>query len=108
LHHLAAVNGLGVETVQVADTLLADTLKCIGYISDICDPKYHACFSSQNLARAQKALADAYLTAETNFVQNKINTVAALHTANQHSASWKVINEMGARKSTYQTQRRFY
>jgi len=46
--------------------------------------------STQNLARSQKALYDAFLTAEANFVQNKINTVAGLHTANQHSASWKV------------------
>jgi len=47
--------------------------------------------STQHLASAKKAL-------DTYFIQNKINTIAASHMANQHSASWKVINIWGARK----------
>ena len=54
--------------------------------------------TSKNLSDAQKVLDDAYLTAEAMFIQGKINSISDLHVSNQHSAAWKVINEITGRK----------
>lgn len=54
--------------------------------------------STKTLSSAQKALDDAYLTAESLYIQGKINSIKEFHTSNQHSASWKVINEISGRK----------
>ena len=54
--------------------------------------------TSKNLSDAQKVLDDAYLTAEAMFIQGKINSISDLHVSNQHSAAWKVINELTGRK----------
>jgi len=54
--------------------------------------------TSKNLSDAQKVLDDAYLTAEAMFIQGKINFISNFHVSNQHSAAWKVINELAGRK----------
>jgi hypothetical protein len=54
--------------------------------------------SAKKLADAQKALDEAYLTAESLFIQGKIDSIRNLHISKQHSASWKIINEISGRK----------
>ena len=52
----------------------------------------------KNITQAQNKLDEAYATAEADYIQGKINKIACLHTAKQHAASWKVINELAGRK----------
>ena len=52
----------------------------------------------KNITKAQNKLDEAYATAEADYIQGKINKIACLHTAKQHAASWKVINELSGRK----------
>lgn len=54
--------------------------------------------TSKYLSNAQKRLDDAYLNAEAMFIQGKINSISNLHVSHQHSAAWKVINELSGRK----------
>ncbi|XP_066910499.1 uncharacterized protein [Clytia hemisphaerica] len=54
--------------------------------------------SGKALADAQKGLDDAYLTAESLFIQGKIDSIKAFHESKKHSASWKVINEISGHK----------
>ena len=54
--------------------------------------------TTKNLANAQKALDEAYLNAESLYIQGKIDSISNLHTSNQHSLAWKVINELTGRK----------
>jgi len=54
--------------------------------------------SAKVLADAQKVLDDAYLTAESLFIQGKIDSIKNFHTSKQHSASWKIINEICGHK----------
>lgn len=39
-----------------------------------------------------------YLTAESLFIQGKIDSIKTCHTSKQHSASWKIINEICGHK----------
>jgi len=54
--------------------------------------------TSKSLSNAQKSLDDAYLNAEAMFIQGKINSISNLHVSNQHTAAWKIINELSGRK----------
>lgn len=54
--------------------------------------------SAKVLADAQKALDDAYLTVESLFIQGKIDSIKGFHASKQHSASWKIINEISGDK----------
>ena len=54
--------------------------------------------TSKDLSVAQKTLDDAYLTAETMLIQGKINSISNLHISHNHSAAWKIINELTGRK----------
>ena len=54
--------------------------------------------SSKDFATAQRALDDAYLTAESLFIQRKIDSIKDFHVSKKHSASWKIINEISGHK----------
>ena len=41
---------------------------------------------------------DAYLNAEAMFIQGKIDAISNFHISHQHSAAWKIINELSGRK----------
>ena len=51
------------------------------------------------LTDAQKSLDEAYINAQTLYIQGKIESIENLHISNQHSAAWKVINDLSGRKS---------
>ena len=54
--------------------------------------------TSKDLATARKALDDAYLTAESLFIQGKIDSIKEFHVSKKHSASWEIINEISGHK----------
>ena len=50
------------------------------------------------MTKAQIMLDEAYAIAEADYIQGEINKIKELHTAKQHAASWKVINDLSGRK----------
>lgn len=58
----------------------------------------HTKHAQKNTTKAQNALDEAYATLDVEYIQGKIDSVARLHTAKQHAASWRVINDLAGRK----------
>ena len=55
--------------------------------------------SAKLLTDAQKALDDAYLTAESLYIQGKIDSLKDFHPSKQYSLCWKTINEISGHKN---------
>ena len=53
----------------------------------------------KNIGKAQKQLDEAYASADTEYIQGKINNISRQHTAHQHATAWSTINELTGRKS---------
>jgi exonuclease III len=57
---------------------------------------------TRNLQRettqAQVNLDEAYSTANATYIQEEIDKISGLHTAKQHAAAWKTINNLSGRK----------
>ena len=63
---------------------------------------YHAHPSRANknkLLAAKTSLDLAYVDAEVDYVNGKINDISNLHISKQHSAAWKTINELSGKGS---------
>ena len=63
---------------------------------------YHSNPSSSNkimLETAKKSLDKAYLDAQVDFVNGKIDELTNFHINQQHSAAWKTINELSGKGS---------
>ena len=56
-------------------------------------------FNKDRLAAAKKSLDEAYLNAQVAFVNGKIDDITNLHINQQHSAAWKIINELSGKGS---------
>ena len=56
-------------------------------------------FSRKAITKAQRELDEAYLTAETEFIQGKISQLERESITKQHASAWKTINEITGRKS---------
>ena len=54
----------------------------------------------RKIEAARRKLADAYDSATADYIQGKIDSIAQLHTACQHSAAWKVVNDLTGRKQS--------
>ena len=53
----------------------------------------------KSLESAKKALDNAYLDAEADYIKGKIANISDLHINQKHSAAWKTINDITGRKS---------
>ena len=54
----------------------------------------------RNVEASRRKLADAYDSATADYIQGKMDSIAHLHTACQHSAAWKVVSELTGRKQS--------
>ena len=52
-----------------------------------------------DLELAKRALDEAYLQAETDFINGKISDIASLHISKQHHAAWDTISEISGKRS---------
>ena len=48
---------------------------------------------------AKKELDEAYLKAEADFIDGKINEISSLHIGQKHHAAWKTIGELSGKRS---------
>ena len=55
--------------------------------------------SLKELKRSHKLLDTAYVHAQIEHIQGKIDEIAMLHISKQHTAAWNTINELTGRKS---------
>ncbi|KAI8498644.1 hypothetical protein Bbelb_238460 [Branchiostoma belcheri] len=53
----------------------------------------------KNVNKAQKQLDEAYVTAQAEFIQGKVDKLSLLHSTRQYEAAWKTINEISGRKA---------
>ena len=53
----------------------------------------------KSLESAKKALDNAYLDAEADYIKGKIADISDLHINQKHSAAWKTINDITGRKT---------
>ena len=51
------------------------------------------------LELAKKRLDEAYLKAEADFIDGKINDISSLHINKKHHAAWKTIGELSGKNS---------
>ena len=51
------------------------------------------------LELAKKKLDEAYLKAEADFIEGKIQDISSLHISNRHHAAWKTIKEISGKSS---------
>ena len=51
------------------------------------------------LVSAKKSLDDAYLTAEADYINGKINDISHLHINKKHHAAWSTIKEISGKSS---------
>ena len=49
---------------------------------------------------AKKNLDDAYLEAEVDFINGKMNTLSMDHISRKHHLAWKTVKELSGKKST--------
>ena len=49
---------------------------------------------------AKKNLDDAYLEAEVDFINGKINTLSMEHISRKHHLAWKTVKELSGKNST--------
>ena len=52
-----------------------------------------------SLELAKRALDEAYLQAEADFINGKISNIASLHISKQHHAAWNTISEISGKRS---------
>jgi len=52
-----------------------------------------------SLELAKKALDEAYLQTEADFINGKISNIASLHISKQHHAAWTTISEISGKRS---------
>ena len=52
-----------------------------------------------SLELAKRALDEAYLQAEADFINGKISNIASLHISKQHHAAWNIISEISGKRS---------
>ena len=57
----------------------------------------------QKLNNARKDLDSAYLNAEANFIEGKIDTLEHLHHSNKHHLAWKTVKELSSKNSNAKT-----
>ena len=55
-----------------------------------------------SLTIAQRALDEAYLQAEADYINGKISDLANLHITKQHHAAWKTISEISGKVKNHQ------
>ena len=53
-----------------------------------------------NVVKAQKELAEAYLTEQQKYIQEEINKLENAHENKKSALAWKIINKLSGRKST--------
>ena len=64
---------------------------------------YHQTPTQENkiqLIMAKKNLDDAYLEAEVDFINGKINTLSMEHISRKHHLAWKTVKELSGKNST--------